>query len=400
MKGKTGLLILLLLGCLLLGHARATIPIQQSYWGMEYACSGARANFYLQTNTTMYASRWTSQYDTNISTISLILWAFNSPVYRFSLQYLDGSGNPDRNCLSYIDFTATGGEQIKTFDIPDFNISRGIAFAVVIEYVSGTIGGSNYANIYAQVGSAMNKKFYAGGIGYSDEIADIRGSGNNRTSWSRYMYVPEFLTFNMVSGEKYGQIYQTSASATVTTGNVLGENFTVPYNMTISGVQMWISMTTSSAAELNVSIYDSTTASYVVDHEHFVNKSDISTDKPTHFLNNTVDLTAGHSYILFLSSIGGSYPMYYMMCQNSATYYPQTFQNTTALLLGGASGIPNTPYPRYDTFFRFIVVTETAPAAGGGDLTEPGDLALLIVIGLICVPVGIILLAVVFRRRH
>jgi len=48
------------------------------------------------------------------------------------------------------------------------------------------------------------------------------------------------------------------------------------------------------------------------------------------------------------------------------------------------------------TLWGYFAVAGT----GGEDLTSPGDLALLIVLGLICVPAGIILLAVVFRRRH
>jgi len=48
------------------------------------------------------------------------------------------------------------------------------------------------------------------------------------------------------------------------------------------------------------------------------------------------------------------------------------------------------------TLWGYFAVAGT----GVEDLTSPGDLALLIVLGLICVPLGIILLAVVFRRRH
>lgn len=415
MKRKKGLLAavcIVILGSALLSVCFSSIPIHQYHWGMETANRANSSWYLLTTATSLVCQTYTAQMNGTAVYVSVYLGlAGVAPFMRIGLQGANAMCDPDGVYISSVDFQINAAK-VWTFRIPDVAISNGTVYAIVISYVNGTINSSNCIYPYYTLGTAS--KFYFNTTEYTDHDASFKNSGNSGSSWTGSLCIWSSSYVELSSGEIFGCVYQTSAAGLIMGTYVSGEKFAVPYNMTVSGLQVQANVYDGTIrSDLNVFLYDHTTDQYIINNQtyaHWEEGVDYSTGSQIKswlgcFLDPTLDLIAGHLYYLWFScrETAGTARWYVW---NSRTIDVATaaysWGNTTFCAISANTDIiPNTEQTDQDLQFRFTVLTEDAAAPGaGGDLTEPGDLALLIVIGLICVPVGIILLAVVFRRRH
>ncbi|MFA5107823.1 MAG: hypothetical protein WC497_05915 [Patescibacteria group bacterium] len=186
------------------------------YWGNQFITSTASSMGNLNGSTLRSAISFTALSTQKVTAIRLYLHAVSSsPTYRFGIQS-DSSGDPSGTWLSgsgassYVDVAPTStGWNVFTFAAnAQPSLTAGTAYHIVVQYVSGTIGGSNYIGIrrqtpnnlmtpYRNVSDSMqNTEWYNGSawsnqgyqpIYFIDATTDEGNSNTTYTNWAIYV---------------------------------------------------------------------------------------------------------------------------------------------------------------------------------------------------------------------
>jgi hypothetical protein len=165
----------------------------------------------------------------------------NPPVYRIGFQELTGA-NPSGTWISSATFTPSGFPLVQEITGLSASLTKGVPYAVVVQYESGTIGASNHATFF----SGWQTLFSA---------AIPRPAWFNGTSWSD-VFRHALIGYGTAT-QRFGCVSTSSSAHTATSGTWIGMKFTVPSSIatSVSLAGMRLFSTPPSGATLSYAVY-------------------------------------------------------------------------------------------------------------------------------------------------
>lgn len=221
-----------------------------SYWGNLFTMSQA-SSIALNSTSKRVAFMFTCPIDKTAD----VLYVYVTSVvgtpgfYQVGIQTTSG-GLPTGTWLTqtYTAFLMAGA---KVIDVPNVALSSGVVYALVIQYYSGTVDGSNYANI--TIGDANNFM-----VPYDcttdNQLTSLYYDGS---SWSDQQKDPVFC-IQWSDLTSFGQPYYTDGIGAIYSTYQRGELFTPPVNKTINTIGMWVSKSTFANVALTIQLYNVT----------------------------------------------------------------------------------------------------------------------------------------------
>lgn len=272
------------------------------------------------------------------------------PTYRISLQALDTSGNPDNTVLG------GGSPASATFTPPadttwnntwqwvalsnTIAITRGTVYAVVIDYSSGTINGSNF--------SGFNQSLSSGGF---DRFGFPYADAHNGTSYSKTDL--GLAGYKSATGV-YGHPIQSQATTTVgTNGNRAAVKWTFPVNFwgTFKVRAMRIITDSEAAAGNNkYGVWDgagTALQTVTIDSDAHVSPGNTNRSEWISFAGTLATLKAGTPYYFGIERVGASCGMSALVFAASGDLAAMPYQGAAILSTwnGSAWADTNTRMP-------------------------------------------------------
>lgn len=278
------------------------------------------------------------------------------PTYRIGLQAVSPATNlPTGTWLTSATFTITvAGRQL--IDVSDYSISGGTTYAVVIQYESGTIDGSNYMKVRA---AGANQSMIPLDCSADSMLMFIKDTG---AGWALQYIDPTFLlVFPAPPGQEdtFGQPYYVSTLGIIQSATFYGEEIHPPSDKWVNTIDVYVKKVGSPADDLTIVLHNITdgtdeatvtiTAAELTTSYQWISKS-ISA---TQILSSKV-------YRLYGKSTGSSYPNYYAWLVDYSSGWESATWNgaTDHRLLSTNSG---SSWIDYTGDFPFRFTETTAP---------------------------------------
>lgn len=293
--------------------------------------------------------------------------AGTSPTYRVSLQSVNSSGEPSGTILG--GGSPASGTTTLTQDTwswvslsNSYACSRGQLLAVVIDYSSGTIDGSNYREVATGLGGALWNLPYP--------VKQPDGGG-----WSKSNLRPIFGYGT--AGAKYGYLNHAGTVTVPTSGTGLrvALKFTLPsaFGNTFKVAGFRISMNAVSAEDFKIGLWDGTTELQAVTitngadgiggdtggwlvHEFYFDEATLST------------LNYGSAYRVGVEQLDASDITVRVLSIDDATPFPYGANGYLSSYNGGSWGDDTSSIP----FIDLILEDTTPPGGSGGGLRLAG----------------------------
>ena len=234
------------------------------------------------------------------------------PTYRGSLQSLDASGNPDNTVLgggspASTTFTLAGSTWAWQALANAYTPSKGQWLSSVVDYSSGTIGGSNFANInYVSASNSF--------LSLSGDAGAPYGLTYNGTSWTKLSQTPFFgiRTANTRYGNPITAIGQTSAIST--SGHRTVMKFRVPSGglidtFTVSRMRLFIDWP-NSGSDIVFGVWNAAGTALQSDTHPRVNVGSSATTYVDTEFSSPATLSAGTWYYAGVQAAGTSFSVY------------------------------------------------------------------------------------------
>lgn len=283
-----------------------------------------------------------------------------SPLYRIGLQ-LDNAGKPDGTFLNQQTFTPTGTSAHWTqVNTPTYTLTIGVKYWIVIEYVSGTINGSNCLNVYGteayDTKNTYNLEEY--GQGFRKYTTSWQNLENNNASIvvDDANNCAEGMPLLVMDGAySYGNYRQAQL---------------ISYPETIILLTLSLSAYKSGSppADLSYRICLFSDKS-VLQSDVFCTAAVLTTSpqKITKTLSTPVTLLANTMYMLDFYTSGGSYSNSYIFirtlsgiqAKDSQSYYGATIH----MLTSANAGVSYSNSMQYDLIFDFTLGAAASPPA-------------------------------------
>jgi hypothetical protein len=267
----------------------------------------------LSTSTNALAIVFRSQYSDNITEIDLYISnVVSAPYYRVGIQLASYGGviggRPSGVWLTYVDTNSFTANAMNVFVVPKYLLNSQTVYAVVVAYVNGTVGGSNYITVPADILS--NNYLISGNsqLFYDNYFRMNTNSGD----WGYQSFSPCFLIGTESCGF-FGQPYASLAYNSMFYSNsLIGQNFSLPCNSELDSLSIW-STATGGTVPFNVtfSIYDKVSGSYVVNNQflfssNWIIATSITNGWYTGFFGTPIFLKGSNQYLLIFNTTGSS----------------------------------------------------------------------------------------------
>lgn len=330
----------------------------------------ALTSFSMNASTRLNAGVITAVKDLTLARIGVTHTATTgtSPTYRVSVQALNSSGQPDGTVLGggspaskSFNPTSLGwaaaSHNILTLD-NTVSISRGVNYGLVVDYVSGTIDGSNFTSFGQTLAAPDN------GLPYALDF---------QASWTKRTGLPLF-SYGSLS-ELYGYPVATSASQTYTSAgtNEYGVCFTLPTTVgstyKLYGVNVLYSPPTSTGTYA-IKLYSGSGAADTSTVQTSTGRVGLVTGSTNRrqvllFSGTLATLTTGQPYrFAILAETANNNLLYYTDFTNAADVASMTHADAAYWThrAGGNWTDVTTRLP----FIELLISDVTQPSGGGG----------------------------------
>lgn len=258
------------------------------------------------------------------------------PTYRIGLQADDG-GEPSGTFLGSADFTPSAGFNVITLGTA-VTLTLGSIYHVAIEYVSGTIGGSNYAQ-YVRLASNSSVMPYPR-FRYDPNLNYLL-STDGGSSWTVQNADLGGCILEFSDGTYFGNTYRNQTTTTVFGINYKGEKVVLSKDVWVSAVDVHVYVGAGSPPNLVV-VLDDVTGGVTLET---VEISGITVAAwYTATFSQSRKLLAGNTYRLYLKCKGdGGDASNYYRCRgcwttNSSPYNTLTWEGTDSCFTDSADG--------------------------------------------------------------
>jgi len=275
------------------------------------------------------SERFTAQASKTVAQLRLWVNAIvgTSPTYRVGLQS-DSSGDPSGSWLGgncYVDTQLTAGENV--FNVTDTAITAGTVYHLVVEYNTGTINTSNYAQMQHSSSLGSRHYFYPYD-GKEDLNLGLLWSSDGGSSWDYYSSDdnPAFI-LDYSDATYAGVPIHNRVNYSLNASNIrIGEKFSPDETMWVTSFGCIIRIASGSPGALKLSLYNDTDSTYVL------NEVDVTTAGITGsyaWIEHTFDkvsLDAAKTYKWWIRAPNSDGSNYYQVPANNFWNYCPTYK--------------------------------------------------------------------------
>ncbi len=326
--------------------ASASIQLDSTYsieWGNNFMLD-EQNEYDLNDSNRMYSLRFNAQSSKIVNRARICIWISNPtmPAYTVGIQSNNvnppSPNKPDGVWLSSGTITpnAHGWQEIS---ISSYALTAGTTYHLVVEYKSGTIGGSNYMRIYGTKPQNSRVPFDSS----VDSISNQLYSTNSGTNWTSRPAQPLFVLDLGSSDYEGNPYYKTTEDISVFGSSWHGEKVVVSgSNKVIKKLFFYVKANVVSPSnDLYVVLEDVTGGSLM--ESKIIDKSKVSTyyKEYEHSFDTPHILEAGNTYRIYVKSPSSVSDNCYMVKTMSVDYYnaDRTNQALIASTYDGANSV-------------------------------------------------------------
>lgn len=296
-----------------------------------------------------------------------------SPTYRASLQALNASGQPDGTVLgggspasATFNPTSLGWSAASMNEVllsNSFNISNGINYAVVVDYSSGTIDGSNFSTF----------GYYTAPLSGLPYAIDYQASWNKRANRPLFAYGNSSMICGTPMATASNQNYTSSGT------NEYGMGFTLPASMgstyKLYGVDVLYSPPTSTGTYA-IKLYSGSGASDTTAIQSSTGRVGLvtgATNRPHRliFSGTLATLNFGSPYRFSITAeTANTNTLYYLTLPNAASRFANTAADDVYWTERGGGNWTDSQLKL--AYIRLLIGDITGGSSGGGMLHMGG----------------------------